>query len=45
MVIRAIRDYLNSDMGEILIDTEDIFEQAHQCMAHVMTEHEHRVKR
>jgi ribonuclease E len=45
LVIRAIRDYFNSDIGEILIDTDDIFEQAHQFMAHVMPEHEHRVKR
>jgi ribonuclease E len=45
LVIRAIRDYFNNDIGEILIDTDDIFEQAHQFMAHVMPEHEHRVKR
>ena len=45
LVIRAIRDYFNGDIGEILIDTDDIFEQAHQFMAHVMPEHEHRVKR
>jgi ribonuclease E len=45
LVIRAIRDYFNSDIGEILIDTDDIFEQAHQFMSHVMPEHGHRVKR
>ncbi|MFW9620950.1 MAG: Rne/Rng family ribonuclease [Macromonas sp.] len=45
LVIRAIRDYFNVDIGEILIDTDDIYEQAHQFMAHVMPEHEHRVKR
>lgn len=45
LVIRAIRDYFNSDIGEILIDTDDIFEQAHQFMNHVMPEHGHRVKR
>ncbi len=45
LVIRAIRDYFNADIGEILIDTDDIFEQAHQFMAHVMPEQEHRVKR
>ncbi len=45
LVIRAIRDYFNHDIGEILIDTDDIFEQAHQFMAHVMPEQEHRVKR
>src|SRR5262249_30312813 len=28
LVIRAIRDYFTSDIGEILIDTDDIFDQA-----------------
>ena len=45
LVIRAIRDYFNSNIGEILIDTDDIYEQAHQFMSHVMPEHGHRVKR
>ena len=45
LVIRAIRDYFNSDIGDILIDTDDVFEQAHQFMAHVMPEQAHRVKR
>ncbi len=35
-MIRAIRDYFHPDIGEILIDTDDIFEQAQQFMAHVM---------
>ena len=33
LVIRAIRDYLQPDIGEILIDTEEIFEQAKSFMA------------
>jgi ribonuclease E len=45
LVIRAIRDYFNSDIGDILIDTDDIYEQAQQFMAHVMPEQAHRVKR
>ncbi|WP_457279399.1 Rne/Rng family ribonuclease [Polaromonas sp. P5_D5] len=45
LVIRAIRDYFNSDIGDILFDTDDVYEQARQFMAHVMPEHEHRVKR
>ena len=45
LVIRAIRDYFNSEIGEILIDTDDIYEQAHQFMNYVMPEHGHRVKR
>jgi ribonuclease E len=39
LVIRAIRDYFNHDIGDILIDTDDIYEQAQQFMAHVMPEH------
>ena len=45
LVIRAIRDYFTADIGEILIDTDDIYEQAHQFMNHVMPETAHRVKR
>ena len=45
LVIRAIRDYFNSDIGDILIDTDDVYEQAHQFMSHVMPEQAHRVKR
>ncbi len=45
LVIRAIRDYFNNDIGDILIDTDDIYEQAHQFMAHVMPEHAAKVKR
>ena len=45
LVIRAIRDYYNSDIGEILIDTDDIYEQAHQFMNHVMPDQGSRVKR
>ncbi|MDO5692173.1 MAG: Rne/Rng family ribonuclease [Pseudomonadota bacterium] len=45
LVIRAIRDYFNSDIGDILIDTDDIYEQAHQFMSHVMPEQAYRVKR
>ena len=45
LVIRAIRDYFNSDIGDILIDTDDVYEQAQQFMAHVMPEHAAKVKR
>jgi len=45
LVIRAIRDYFQPDIGEILIDTDDIYEQAHQFMSHVMPDMVHRVKR
>ncbi len=44
LVIRAIRDYFHPDIGELLIDTEAIFEQAQQFMAHVMPANVNRVK-
>jgi len=45
LVIRAIRDYFTADIGEILIDTDDIYDQAQQFMNHVMPESASRVKR
>ncbi|MFC4485917.1 Rne/Rng family ribonuclease [Tepidiphilus baoligensis] len=45
LVIRAIRDYFQPDIGEILCDTDDICEQARQFMAHVMPDFVPRVKR
>lgn len=44
LVIRAIRDYFQPDIGEILIDTSDIYEQAMQFMNHVMPGNVARVK-
>src|SRR5438105_3924017 len=44
LVIRAIRDYFHPDIGEILIDTESIYEQAQQFMSHVMPATVNRVK-
>ena len=45
LVIRAIRDYFTQDIGEILIDTDDLYDQASQFMNHVMPDQGHRVKR
>ena len=45
LVIRAIRDYFHSEIGEILIDTDDIYEQARAFMAQVMPATVNRVKR
>ncbi|MBI3371711.1 MAG: Rne/Rng family ribonuclease [Betaproteobacteria bacterium] len=36
LVIRAIRDYFQADIGELLIDTEEIYEQARAFMQTVM---------
>ncbi len=44
LVIRAIRDYYTQDIGEILIDTEDVAEQAKGFMGHVMPNMVNRVK-
>ena len=45
LVIRAIRDYFSADIGEILIDTEDIYDQARAFMSVVMPDNVVRVKR
>ena len=45
LVIRAIRDYFQPDIGEILIDTDDVFEQAQAFMGTVMPHNVNRVKR
>ncbi len=44
LVIRAIRDLFQPDIGEILFDTESIYEQALQFMSHVMPANVHKVK-
>src|SRR5690606_27884041 len=45
LVIRAIRDYFQPAIGEILIDTDDVFEQAVHFMGVVMPGNVNRVKR
>lgn len=45
LVIRAIRDYFSPEIGEILIDTDDIYEQASAFMSVVMPDNVQRVKR
>jgi ribonuclease E len=44
LVIRAIRDYFQPDIGEILIDTEEIYEQARAFMQTVMPDNVSKVK-
>jgi ribonuclease E len=44
LVIRAIRDYFQPDIGEILIDTEEICEQARAFMQTVMPANVGKVK-
>ena len=45
LVIRAIRDYFQPDIGEILIDTDPIYEQTMAFMSNVMPDNVGRVKR
>ncbi|MEQ4617351.1 MAG: Rne/Rng family ribonuclease [Corticimicrobacter sp.] len=45
LVIRAIRDYFSPEIGEILIDTDDIADQATAFMSVVMPDNVQRVKR
>jgi ribonuclease E len=45
LVIRAIRDYFQPDIGEILIDTDEVYEQARAFMGTVMPGNINRVKR
>ncbi|MEN9946217.1 MAG: hypothetical protein RLZZ293_603 [Pseudomonadota bacterium] len=44
LVIRSIRDHFSPDIAEILIDTEDVYIQAKQFMAHVMPNFAERIK-
>ena len=45
LVIRAIRDYFQPDIGEVLIDTDEIFDQARHFMSTVMPGNVNRIKR
>ncbi len=44
LVVRAIRDYFNPEIGEILIDTEEVFQQALAFMSTVMPDNVDRIK-
>lgn len=45
VIIRAVRDYLRDDIGEILIDTDDACQQAIDFVEQVMPQYKNRVKR
>jgi len=45
LVVRAIRDYFHPEIGEILIDTDDIYQQAQAFMGTVMPGNVNRIKR
>ncbi len=45
LVVRAIRDYFHPEIGEILIDTDEIYQQALAFMSTVMPDNVDRIKR
>lgn len=44
VVIRAIRDYLRQDIGEVLIDDKAVFEEALSFVQQVMPQYENKIK-
>ncbi|MDB6162664.1 MAG: Rne/Rng family ribonuclease [Xanthomonadaceae bacterium] len=36
LIIRALRDYMRADVGEILVDTPEMYEEAHEFVQQVM---------
>ncbi len=44
IIIRALRDYLRSDIGEIIVDHEDIFLRAQEFMRQVMPHNLNKLK-
>ena len=44
LVVRAIRDYFNPEIGEILVDTEEVYQQALAFMSTVMPGNIDRIK-
>jgi len=45
VIIRAIRDYLRADIGEVLIDTQEAFNEALTFVQQVMPTYENKLKR
>ncbi|MEQ8954235.1 MAG: Rne/Rng family ribonuclease, partial [Gammaproteobacteria bacterium] len=44
VVIRTIRDYLRKDIGEVLFDTQPVYEEALSFVQQVMPQYESRIK-
>jgi ribonuclease E len=44
LIIRALRDYMRADIGEILIDTEEMYAEAQEFVAQVMPHNLRRLK-
>ena len=43
-IVRAVRDYFSNDIGEILIDREDVYREAHEFMERVMPQNLRKLK-
>ena len=44
LIIRALRDYLRADIGEILVDTKEMYEEARDFMQSVMPQNLRKLK-
>ncbi|AMO57024.1 ribonuclease E [Endozoicomonas montiporae CL-33] len=44
VIIRAIRDYLRQDIGEVLIDRQSVYDEAVTFIKQVMPQYEHKIK-
>ena len=44
VIIRTIRDYLRKDIGEVLFDTEESYQEATSFIQQVMPQYENRIK-
>ncbi len=44
VILRAIRDYLRKDIGEVLIDSSDAYDEAQQFVSQVMPHYKERIK-
>jgi ribonuclease E len=44
LIIRALRDYLRADIGEILIDAESVYEDAREFVQQVMPQNLRKLK-
>jgi len=44
VIIRAIRDYLRQDIGEVLVDTQEVFDEAVNFVRQVMPQYESKIK-
>jgi ribonuclease E len=44
LIIRALRDYLRADVGEILVDTQEMYDQSREFMQSVMPQNLRKLK-